>query len=153
MSATNATRCSPRTFRRPDDQAIRVLVVDDHADAAEATALYLSVVGYDVRYVTTAHAAVDAAARHAPAIVLLDINMPDKDGFVVAAELRALDVTAHAILIAYTSDEWTAIREPAASAGFDGYFRKASELSILLSLMTSYAADDAIELGVAVRSS
>ncbi|MBI0328309.1 response regulator [Burkholderia plantarii] len=130
-----------------------MLVVDDHADAAEATALYLSVTGYDVRYVTTAHGAVDAAAQHAPAIVLLDINMPGKNGFVVARELRALDVTAHAILIAYTSDEWAAIRESAASSGFDGYFRKASELSTLLSLMASYAQDDAIELGGAVKSS
>lgn len=149
MSTAYAIRCSSRTFRRSGNQAVRVFVVDDHADAAEATALYLSVVGYDARYVTTAHAAVDAVALHVPAIILLDINMPGKNGFVVAMELRAQAATCQAILIAYTSDEWPAIREAATAAGFDGYFRKASELPALLDLMASCAENDATRVGTA----
>ncbi|QKM47334.1 Response regulator MprA [Burkholderia glumae] len=147
MNTTNATRCSSRTFRRAGDQALRVLVVDDHADAAEATALYLSVVGHEARYVTTALAAGDAATGHAPAVVLLDINMPGKSGFDVATELRALAATRDAILIAYTSDEWAAIREDAMASGFDGYFRKASELSVLLDLIASCAESEAPRAG------
>jgi CheY-like chemotaxis protein len=69
---------------------VRVVVIDDVSDAADALALALQLDGYDVR---TAHNGVDALAlieSFRPHCVLLDIEMPQMDGCELSKELRRL---------------------------------------------------------------
>jgi DNA-binding NarL/FixJ family response regulator len=78
----------------------RVLVVDDHPSFRRSAKTLLTAEGFDV--VAEAHdgaSALAAAAEHAPEIVLLDIQLPDIDGFEVARRLRELQPNILIVLI------------------------------------------------------
>lgn len=66
----------------------RILVVDDNVEVAGAMAALLKSWGHEVFFVNDGSAAIDAARRVRPEIVLLDIGLPGMDGFQVAAALR-----------------------------------------------------------------
>src|SRR5690606_24222218 len=69
--------------------ACRVLVVDDNRDAAESLRLVLELEGHDVEAVHGPAEAVAAVETFRPDIVLLDIGLPDMDGYEVARRIRA----------------------------------------------------------------
>lgn len=71
-----------------------VLIVDDDTRLSAMLADYLSGNGYSVRAAATARAGVEEVARAAPGAVILDVMLPDFDGFEVYRRLRAADVTA-----------------------------------------------------------
>jgi CheY-like chemotaxis protein len=80
-----------------------VLLVDDHAQLAEATAEFLRVEGLDVQIASTGGEALQmAAALHAD-IVLCDISLPDMPGFEVARELRAMPGAKDAVIALHTA--------------------------------------------------
>jgi CheY-like chemotaxis protein len=99
----------------------RVLVVDDHADAAETLAVLLRHAGHEVVALTDGRAAVDVAPSFRPDIVILDIALADMSGFDVARELRRLPGTANADIVAVSGygrgDQVHRARE----AGFSAY--------------------------------
>lgn len=68
----------------------RVLVVDDHPDAADAMAALLEMDGYDVRTAYDPLQALDAAPQFAPQCCILDIGLPVMDGYELAERLRAM---------------------------------------------------------------
>jgi two-component system, OmpR family, response regulator len=65
-----------------------VLVVDDEQNIADLVATALRYEGFDVVMAGDGHAALDAVRRHAPALVVLDVMLPDIDGFTVQQRLR-----------------------------------------------------------------
>jgi len=70
-------------------QAAReVLVVDDEPDSVEFVSTVLEEAGYEVRSVSNGDAGLASARRKTPDLIILDVQMPGKDGFVVFAELR-----------------------------------------------------------------
>ncbi|MFD0395429.1 streptophobe family protein [Streptomyces nogalater] len=79
------TDTSPRTAGRPD----HLLVVDDEPTVRELLRTALRYAGFDVDAAATGREALDLAARHAPDLVLLDVMLPDMDGFEVIRRLRA----------------------------------------------------------------
>lgn len=74
----------------PTARKRRVLVVDDNPDIVDSLAMLLGLYGFEVSSACTGAAALDAAARLAPDLVLLDIGLPDMDGIEVARRLAAL---------------------------------------------------------------
>ena len=68
--------------------AKRILVVDDEPDIRRLVAEALEVTGYDVQTAANGGEAVRTAAQYIPDLVLLDIMMPDMDGFTVYEKLR-----------------------------------------------------------------
>ncbi|MFC7340833.1 response regulator transcription factor [Saccharopolyspora griseoalba] len=66
----------------------RVLVVDDEPNILELLSAALRLSGFEVRGVETGAEALRAAASFEPDIVVLDVMLPDRDGFAVAGELR-----------------------------------------------------------------
>jgi two-component system CheB/CheR fusion protein len=80
----------------------RILVVDDDADSQELYVTILKWGGFEVCTAADGFAAVAAAAEQSPSAVLLDIEMPRKDGLTVLAELRSLPATALIPVIALT---------------------------------------------------
>ena len=70
------------------DRHQRVLVVEDDEDQREVLGIHLRGAGYDVFFVPTGDAAVDAARAHRPDIVLLDANLPGMDGYSVCRLLK-----------------------------------------------------------------
>ncbi|TME27185.1 MAG: response regulator [Chloroflexi bacterium] len=115
----------------------RVLVVDDNVDAAEALAELMRDYGHDVSTAHDGRRAVEEARLHAPELVLLDISMPEMDGYDVAKRIRE-DVGLHdAILVALTGYGEDRHRRQAREAGFDHHVTKpvdASKLEQLLKL-------------------
>ncbi|MEJ8835153.1 ATP-binding protein [Ramlibacter sp. AN1133] len=103
--------------------AKRVLVVDDNADAAETLSQLLELMDHDPR---TAHDGMGALARFEefrPEVVLLDIGLPDMDGYEVARRIRSR--AEHAVrLVALTGWGQKEDKARAAAAGFDDHWTK-----------------------------
>ena len=71
------------------ERARRVLVVDDNRDSADTMVHVLGLLGHEARAAYGAAQAAEVASSFAPQVVLLDLNMPDGDGFAVMRQLRA----------------------------------------------------------------
>jgi len=82
--AADAAPATPRAAMRP----LRVLVVDDNENAAALTAAILRQLGHDVQTAHTATAALDVQASWPPDAAILDIGLPDMDGYTLAAAMR-----------------------------------------------------------------
>ena len=70
-------------------KALRVLVADDNRDSADGCATLLTMAGHDVRTAYSGREALALAAEFLPQIALLDIGMPDMNGYDVARQIRA----------------------------------------------------------------
>jgi len=113
----------------------RILVVDDHADCRESLATFLQFAGNEVRSAADGLAALDEAAKFAPEIVLLDIRMPNMDGYETARRLRAAPFGKDLILIALTGWGQQEHRERSQLAGFDAHLTKPLEFDVLARLV------------------
>ena len=91
----------------PGEAARSVLIVDDHASFRDAARLLLEGAGFEVVGESEdAAGAVEATTRLRPAIVLLDIGLPDGDGFEVAERLARSDDPPAVILISSREVAW-----------------------------------------------
>lgn len=120
-----------------DPGALRILIVDDNVDAADSTAMLLSLDGYEAHSVHSAHAALEAAPSIRPDVVLLDIGLPEMDGYEVARRLRSLPAGAQSMIVALTGYGQPADRERATLAGFDEFLVKPVEPAVLNRLLKS----------------
>lgn len=105
-------------------RALRIMIVDDNADAAFTLALFFKDTGHEVTVANNAKEAITLASHHLPHVFLLDIGLPDMDGRQLAKRLRTMPQFADAVLIAITGYGQTHDRESAIAAGFDHYFVK-----------------------------
>ena len=125
--------------RQPPDQAnegaVRVLVVDDNADAAQMLATLLEAHGHLVSVEYDGTSGLARALRERPEVMLLDIGLPDMDGHELARRLRSSPETANAMLIALTGYGQSEDRERARQAGFDRHLVKPADLSELLRIL------------------
>ena len=113
----------------------RVLVVDDNVDAAETLAELLALKGHQTRAVTESRAALELVPTFAPQVVLLDIGLPEIDGFQVARMLRQMASTRHALLVAVTGYGQPEDRQASNAAGFDHHLVKPVSLRQLEELI------------------
>ncbi|HJV11916.1 MAG TPA: PAS domain S-box protein [Burkholderiales bacterium] len=97
----------------------RVLIVDDNRDAARTLELLLRSLGHDTRVVYDGTEALAAAPSYQPHVVLLDIGMPDMDGYEVARRLRAMRELDGVRIVAITGWGQEADRQRSREAGFD----------------------------------
>lgn len=116
-------------------RALSVLVVDDYPDTAETLAVLLRLYGHVPLVARCGSEAVHLACRRQPSVVLLDIGLPDIDGFEVARLLRAA-CGARMLLIAVTGQHNPEDRYRA--AGFDHCFLKPFEPADLRTLLESH---------------
>jgi CheY-like chemotaxis protein len=113
----------------------RILVVDDNVDAAEALGELLRDYGHEVATAHDGAQALDHARLHRPEVVLLDIGMPEMDGYEVAKRLRGELGLGDALLIALTGYGEDRDRRLAREAGFDQHVTKPVEASRLEELL------------------
>jgi len=102
----------------------RVLVVDDNEDAAEMLALVLGQSGYLTKTAYHGRDAIAAAHDWAPQVVILDIGLPDMNGYDVARALRANGHPSSLVLIALTGWGTQDDKQKAMEAGFDFHLTK-----------------------------
>jgi CheY-like chemotaxis protein len=72
------------------------------------------------------------AIEEQPDVILLDIRMPDMDGYDVAAAIRKVPALAHTRIVAVTASAMVGDRERIAAAGFDGYIQKPIDLDTFI---------------------
>jgi signal transduction histidine kinase/ActR/RegA family two-component response regulator len=106
---------------------MRLMIVDDNVDAADSLAALLSIDGHQVTVLEDAASTLSAAAAHAPQAFILDIGLPDMDGYQLARTLRARPETRDAVLIALTGYGQAHDKVLAKAAGFDHHFVKPVE--------------------------
>lgn len=113
----------------------RILVVDDNADAAESTAMLLALDGHDVEVAGDGPSALVMAKKFRPRVILLDIGLPDMDGYEVARQLRAMPQFTETMLIAHSgyADEEHVHRSK--QAGFDHHLVKPVDMAQLNELI------------------
>ena len=119
----------------PAERGQRVLVADDNVDAAQTLAMLLQLHGHDTRVAHDGRAALAAFAAFAPDVALLDIGMPELNGFQVAERIRAQPRGADVRLVALTGWGQDHDRREALAAGFDRHFTKPVDPDALLRLI------------------
>lgn len=113
----------------------RILVVDDNEDSAEVTAILLRSEGHEVIVAHTGPDAIKQVSVALPDVLLLDIGLPDMDGYDLARQLRKLPETRHAVLIALTGYGRPEDLQQSKIAGFDHHLLKPIEPSALIDLI------------------
>jgi PAS domain S-box-containing protein len=123
---------NPRVSEAPPASGLQVLVADDNLDAAESLSQLLRLAGHDVTTVHDGGAAWERIESSRPAIALLDIGMPQLNGYEVAARVRASPWSDETTLIALTGWGQASDRARALTAGFDEHWVKpiAPEIAI-----------------------
>ena len=115
----------------PESHPLHILIADDNADAATSLAALLQTEGHTVTIRHDAHGALDAARTSHPDALILDIGLPDMDGYELSRRLHGLPETGHAAYIALTGYGQAHDRVLAKAAGFDHYFVKPIDMSAL----------------------
>ena len=123
-------------LRHPDTR-LRVLVVDDSADAAESLAAVLRLQRHDVRIARDWETVAAAVPEFGPDVVLLDIGLPEVDGYEIARRLRARPDAREAVLVAVTGYGREEDRAAAREAGFDHHLVKPIEFGALQQLFAA----------------
>jgi len=112
-----------------------VLVVEDNVDAAETLAELLRLWGYEAEIVHDGQAAVAAAMRFRPRVVLLDIGLPRMNGYEVARWLRRRPDLGDLLIVAVTGYGQESDRARGREAGFDHHLVKPVDLDLLRRLL------------------
>jgi DNA-binding response OmpR family regulator len=102
----------------------RILIVDDEPHMRRITELSLKKAGYEILIACNGREAVQAAARALPALIVMDVSMPEMDGFEALRQLKATAATAAIPVIMLTSRGQTVARDEAASSGAALYLTK-----------------------------
>jgi two-component system CheB/CheR fusion protein len=123
----------------PATRALRVLVVDDNADAALMLAMLLEAQGHEVQSAQDGPRALAAALAFHPRVVLLDIGLPGMDGYEVAKKMRLDPACAGMVLVALTGYGQASDRERSRSAGFDHHLVKPADFAKLKEILASAA--------------
>jgi CheY-like chemotaxis protein len=123
--------------RNPSGSAPRVMVVDDHVASGDLLCEILSMEGYVVRVAHCGQDAVVAAREFKPQIALLDVSLPDMNGYALASLLRA-DPALHQIrVVALSGYAQSTEAHGAGGESFDHYLLKPVDVEQLLSVLES----------------
>lgn len=113
----------------------RILLVEDNELNRDMLSRRLQRKGYEVLIAVDGQEGVDVCTRELPALVLMDMSLPVKDGWAAARELKTADPTRHIPIIALTAHAMQGDREKALDAGCDDYDTKPVDLARLVGKM------------------
>jgi CheY-like chemotaxis protein len=119
-------------------QTLRALVVDGNADVADSLVLLLDLWGHQALPAYDAGEALELARHYRPDVVLMELLLPQGDGFSLA---RALG--QQAVLVAVTVMSPARHREQAEGAGFSHYLQKPADLEELRAILTQMSSPPA----------
>jgi signal transduction histidine kinase/ActR/RegA family two-component response regulator len=141
--ATHPAECDP-TVAREDVPAPsrRILIADDNTDTAASLAAVLQLARHETYTEHDGLAALSAAERLRPDVVLLDIQMPQLDGYEVCRRIRQRPWGKDVTLIAVTGLGQESDRKKSEEAGFDAHLTKPPDLAAITRLLTSRPVPD-----------
>jgi len=124
LSAAAATPEATSGGREAAAVPHRILVVDDNVDAATSLREVLKLNGHAVEITHGAAAALDRFKSFTPEVMLLDIGLPEMDGYELARRIRSSERGSDVLLIAVTGWGQPGDRDRAREAGFDEHMTK-----------------------------
>jgi two-component system cell cycle response regulator DivK len=101
-----------------------ILCIEDNPDNRLLIRRVLAVEGYQVLEAEDAHQALDILKAQSPDLILMDINMPEIDGYTLTAQLKQSGSISNVPIIALTANAMKGDREKCLEAGCDGYIQK-----------------------------
>jgi two-component system, cell cycle response regulator DivK len=101
-----------------------ILVVEDNMDNYELVRFILERAGYDVFLAVNGRDGVDAARFQKPDLILMDLGLPEMDGWLAAETLKSDEITKSIPIYALTAHTLPIERKRALQAGCDGYVSK-----------------------------
>jgi two-component system cell cycle response regulator DivK len=108
-----------------------VLYVEDNPDNRSLIRRVLEAEGYAVLEAASARTALEALQVGNPDLILMDINMPDMDGYTLTAQIRAMPNHTQVPIVAVTANVMRGDREKSLEAGCDGYIQKPIDIDEL----------------------
>ena len=117
-------RTTDTSYDDGQTRGVRVLVVDDNVDAADALATALRLEGHQARVAYSGEVALQAAAEFKPEAVVCDVGLPKMDGHEVARRLRRDPHQAGTVLVAVTGWGTEEDKRRTRDAGFDFHLTK-----------------------------
>lgn len=117
-----------------------VLYVEDHPDNRMLVRRILQAEGYSVLEAGNAEEALDVVQTQIPDLILMDINMPDIDGYTLTSRLKAIPQMQHVPIIALTANVMKGDKERSLEAGCDGYIQKPIDVDSLPTQIARFLA-------------
>ncbi len=106
------------------DRHLKVLVVEDNVINQIVMEGLLKTFGHDPVLVDNGREAVDLARSTGFDLILMDLHMPEMDGYETTREIRAAEAASRTPIIAVTADALSGTKERCMEAGMDGYVTK-----------------------------
>ncbi len=113
----------------------RILIVDDYRDTTEFFALVLERLGHDVRTASDGFQAIAVAEKFRPEVILLDLGLPDLNGFETVKRIRKESWSEGTVLIAISGYGDKRDRELSQEAGFDAHLLKPVPMKDIVDLI------------------
>ncbi len=124
----------------PLARPLSLVLVDDNADAVDSLSTLLNVQGYRTAVEYDARSALRRARAERPDAMLVDIGLPDIDGYHLAEQLRAMPEMRDTVLVAVTGYGQARDRERAIEAGFAHHLVKPVDMTALVRILEQVAA-------------
>jgi two-component system cell cycle response regulator DivK len=116
----------------------RILYIEDNPENRMLMRRVLMAEGYIVEEATDGNSGMQKAAEGPPDLILMDINLPEIDGYEVTARLKQLPNMSGVPIIAVTANVMKGDREKTLAAGCDGYIQKPIDIDLLPSQIESF---------------
>ena len=117
---------------------VRILIADDNRDAADTMGMLLELGGHEVIVAHSGNQALELGRQRRPDVVILDIGMPDINGYEVARTARNEDWGKIAYMIALTGWGQADDKERARMAGFDRHLTKPVDPDLVEEILRGY---------------
>ena len=108
-----------------------ILYVEDNLDNRTLVRRILTAEGYDLLEAVNAKQALEILESTRPNLILMDINMPDMDGYSLTAKIKSIPGFESVPIIALTANVMRGDRERSLEAGCDGYIQKPLDIDLL----------------------
>jgi CheY-like chemotaxis protein len=120
---------------RPESPRLRILIVDENVDAARILGVLCGEMGHECTFAYDGVAALEAARRLQPDVILLDLGLPRMDGFEVARQLRTDPAFRDVLIIAVTGFASEEDRKRSREVGIDHHLVKPADPAFIESLL------------------
>lgn len=116
----------------------RILVIEDNVDNLQLVVFLLERAGYEVLKAVDGRMGLDLVNQHKPNLVLIDLSIPEIDGWTLAQQIKATPETAGIILVALTAHTLPGDRKRALEAGCNGYISKPLDVRNFVSQVETF---------------
>ncbi|MCF7859713.1 MAG: response regulator [Candidatus Cloacimonetes bacterium] len=116
----------------------KILIIEDNEQNLYMISYLLENNNYEVIKAYNGKDGIELAIEHNPDAVILDIQLPEMDGYEVARELRKIEILKDVLIIVFTSYAMVGDKEKALASGADGYIDKPIDTDSFISQLEGY---------------